>query len=47
MYDNLFITYHILYGFQSSVILKAFGRETKSTMKGTNTENPEILDRWN
>lgn len=47
MYDNMFITYLLLYGFQSSIILKAFGRETKSTMKGTNTENPEILDRWN
>lgn len=35
---------HIIHIFQSSFKLKLIGREIKNIVKGTNTENREILD---
>lgn len=51
MYGYMFITNHIhihnMYVFQSPFKLRPIGREIQNAVKGTNTENREILDTWN
>lgn len=51
MYGYMFITNHIhihnMYVFQSPFKLRSIDREIKNTVKGTNTENRDILDVCN